>query len=45
MSKSKRALKILKWHDVIKCSSMKQYILLNNLGDKHSLVMKFGQFI
>ena len=22
-----------------------KYILLNNLGSKHSLVMKFGQFI
>ena len=23
----------------------KKYILLNNLGSKHSMAMKFGQFI
>ena len=36
---------IFKCHDVIKCLSMKQNILLNNLGNKRSLVMKFGQFM
>ena len=25
--------------------SNKKYILLNNLGSKHSLLMKFGQFM
>ena len=32
---------ILKFHDVIKCLSIN--FLLNNLGSKHSLLMKFGQ--
>ena len=35
---------IFKYHDVIKCPSMK-HILLSNLGSKRSLVMKFGQFV
>ena len=36
---------IFKFHDVIKCLSInKTYILLNNLGSKHSLLIKFGQF-
>ena len=37
---------IFKFHDVIKCLSIKKkYILLNKLGSKHSLLMKFGQFM
>ena len=43
---SRKSTKILKFHDVIKCLSIKKiYIILNNLGSKHSLLMKFGQFI
>ena len=34
----------IQMHYVIKCVSTK-HILLNNLGSKYSLVMKFGQFI
>ena len=38
--------KIFRFHDVIKCLSIKQKnILLNNLGSKHNLLMKFGQFM
>ena len=36
---------IFKFKDVIKCPSINQYILLNNLGSKHSLLMKFDQFM
>ena len=37
---------IFKFHDVIKCLSMKhEHILLNKLGSKHSLVMKFDKFL
>ena len=37
---------VLKFHDVIKCLSIKQEIhFTNNLGSKHSLLMKFGQFM
>ena len=37
---------IFKYHDVIKCPSMKlKHILVNNLGSKHTLEMKFGQVI
>ena len=37
---------IFRFHNVIKCLSMKQeYILLNNLGSNHSLLMRFGQFM
>ena len=39
---------IFKCHDVTKCLSMKHethIIELNNFGSKHSLVMKFGQFM
>ena len=37
---------IFKFHDVIKCLSVKQEIhALNNLGSKYSLLMKFGQFM
>ena len=40
-------LEIFKFHDAIKCPSIKQKLnyTLNNLGSKHSLLMKFGQFI
>ena len=34
----------LKFHEVIKCLSMKQD-LLSKLGNKHRLVMKFSQFM
>ena len=37
---------IFKCHDVIKFQAWNtKHILLNNLGSKHSLVMKFGQFM
>ena len=37
---------IIKCHDVIKCLTLnKKHILLNNLGSKHNLVMKLGQFM
>ena len=37
---------IFRFHDVIKCLSIKQeIILLNNLGSKQSLLMKFGQIM
>ena len=37
---------MFRFHDIIKCRSIKhKYILLNNLGGKHSLSMKFGQFM
>ena len=48
LSQENRILEIysFKFHDVIKCLSTKQkYILLNNLGSKHRLLMKFGQFM
>ena len=36
----------LQFHDVTKCLIInKKYILLNNFWSKHSLVMKFGQFL
>ena len=35
---------IFECHDVITCLSMK-HTLLNNLGSKHSLVIKFGQYM
>ena len=37
---------MLKFYDGVKCLSIKKkYILLNNLGSKHSQLTKFGQFI
>ena len=34
----------MSWRDVIKCVTWNtKHILLNNLGSKHSLVIKFGQ--
>ena len=37
---------VFKFHDVIKCLSIKQEInFMNNLGSKHSLLMKFRQFV
>ena len=37
---------IFKCHDIIKCLSINaKPIFLNNLGGKHSLIMKFGQFM
>ena len=37
---------IFKFHDVIKCLSIKQEIHFTEyLGSKHSLLMKFGQFM
>ena len=37
---------MFKFYDVMKCLSIKKkYILLNNLGSKHSQLTKFGQFI
>ena len=38
---------MFKFHDVvIKCLGIKrEYILLNNLGSKHILLMKFGQLM
>ena len=37
---------IFKFYEFIKCLSIKQeIILLNNLGSKHSLLMKFGLFM
>ena len=34
---------LFKCHDVTKWQSMKQNILLSNLGSKHSLVIEFDQ--
>ena len=49
MTSSKRtSVRILDFqvYDVIKCLSIKQEIhLLNNLGSKHSLLIKFGQLM
>ena len=36
---------MFKCHGIIKCPSIKQNILLNDMGSKHSLIMKFYQFI
>ena len=37
---------IFKYHDVIKCPRINtKHILVNNLGSKCSLVIKFGQFM
>ena len=44
--KSKFRILDIKFHDFIKwLSTEKKYILLSNLGSKHSLLMKFGLFI
>ena len=43
---NKSNFKFSKFHDVIKCLSVNnKYILLNNLGSKHGLLMKVGLFI
>ena len=39
-------IKALKFQDVMNCLIIKQeYILLDNMGSKQSLLLKFGQFM